>query len=164
VKYRVEIKESKLLANSVVVTIRLHVLDPISGEWDWQDGIGATPLQTAKEAGAIEFDKIKSAAVQMGAPAAESMAVKDAAEKFGKLFGKDLGRKEILDYAPMQEAKSNALGPVPEELAVVIEEIGDEDTWENIWKNNPSYHANRDFMTRMKTRRQTFTKKEAPHE
>jgi hypothetical protein len=163
-KWRLEIKEVKLLANSVVVTSRLHVLDQISGEWDWQDGVGAAPLQTAKGAGAIEFDKIKGAAVQMGAPAAESYSLKDAAEKFGKLFGKDLGRKDELNYAPMQEAKANALGPVPEELAAVIEEVDNEDAWENIWKNNPIYHANRDFMTRMKARRQAFAKKEDGHE
>jgi hypothetical protein len=97
-KWRVEIKESKLLANSVQVTVRLHFLDPVSGEWDWQDGIGASPLQTDKGAGAIEFDKIKNGAVMMAAPAAESYAIKDAAEKLGKLFGKDLNRKDVIGY------------------------------------------------------------------
>jgi hypothetical protein len=31
-------------------------------------------------------------------PAAESYAVKDAAEKIGRIFGKDLNRKDLLTY------------------------------------------------------------------
>ena len=97
-KWRVEIKDAKIVANSFVTTVRLHYLDPVTCQWDWQDGIGASPLQTDSGAGAIDFNKIKSAAVMMAAPAAESYAVKDAAEKLGKLFGKDLNRKDELNY------------------------------------------------------------------
>lgn len=104
--WKVEIKESKLIANSIVVTVRLHYLDPITGVWEWQDGIGASPIQTDKGAGATEFDKIKSAAVMMAAPAAETFAVKDAAEKLGKLFGKDLNRKDALAYDSLIEANN----------------------------------------------------------
>ena len=43
VKWRVEVKNVSLIANSVCVSIRLHYLDPITGEWDWQDGVGASP-------------------------------------------------------------------------------------------------------------------------
>jgi hypothetical protein len=94
----VEVKEVKLIANSVCVTIRLWVKHPLSNEAYFQDGVGAVPLQTDKDCGACDFDKIKSAAVQIGAPAAESYAIKDAAEKFGKLFGKDLNRKDEINY------------------------------------------------------------------
>ena len=97
-RWKVEIKESKLLANSVIVTIRLWYVDPITNDWQWQDGIGASPLQTDKGKGAIEFDFIKNNAVMLAAPAAESYAVKDAAEKLGKLFGKDLNRKDEIGY------------------------------------------------------------------
>jgi hypothetical protein len=97
-KWRVEIKEVKILANSVVVTVRVHVLDPVTGEWDFQDGVGAMPIQVAKGSGAIEFDKMNSSAVQIGSPAAESFAIKDACEKFGRIFGKDLNRKDNVNY------------------------------------------------------------------
>lgn len=97
-KWRVEIKEVKLIANSVIVTVRLHVQDPISGEWDYEDGIGAMPIQVSKGSGATEFDKMNSSAIQIGAPAAESFAIKDAAEKFGRIFGKDLNRKDDISY------------------------------------------------------------------
>lgn len=98
IKWRVEILNTMLIANSSVVTIRLHYLDPITGEWDWQDGIGAAPLQTDKDAGATDWQKIKSDAVMKSVPAAESYAIKDAAEKLGKLFGKDLNRADKIMY------------------------------------------------------------------
>jgi hypothetical protein len=98
IDWRLEIKDVKLIGNSVVVTVRLHYLSVTSGEWKYQDGVGASPLQTDEGAGAIDFNHIKSAAVMMAAPAAESYAFKDAAEKIGKLFGKDLNRKDIIIY------------------------------------------------------------------
>lgn len=98
-KWRVEVKEIKLLANSIVTTVRVYVQDPISGEWDWQDGVGAMPIQIAKEAkSAIAFEQMNSSAIQIGSPASESFAIKDACEKFGRIFGKDLNRKDNIDY------------------------------------------------------------------
>lgn len=97
-RWRVEIKDVKIIANSVVVTVRLHYYNHTDNEWLWQDGIGAAPLQTDKGAGATDFNAIKSNAVQIGAPAAETYAFKDAAEKIGKLFGKDLNRKEVISF------------------------------------------------------------------
>jgi len=96
--WNIEVKEIKLIANSVVVTVRLHYKDPVTGEMQFHDGIGAAPLQTDKDAGAINFDKIKSNAVMLAAPSAESYAIKDAAEKLGKLFGKDLNRSDKIMY------------------------------------------------------------------
>jgi len=98
-KWRVEIKEVKILANSIVTTVRVHVQDPITGEWDYQDGVGAMPIQVSKDAGsAIAFEKMNSSAIQIGSPASESFAIKDACEKFGRIFGKDLNRKDSVNY------------------------------------------------------------------
>lgn len=96
--WTIDIKEIKLIANSVVAVIRLNYKDPITGNMLYQDGVGAAPLQTDKDAGAIDFNKIKSNAVMLAAPAAESFAVKDAAHKIGKLFGKDLNRADAVMY------------------------------------------------------------------
>lgn len=97
-KWNVEVKAVQVIANSVVTTIRLYYQDPMSDQMLWQDGIGAAPLQTDKGAGAVDFNAIKSDAVMKAAPAAESYAVKDAAEKIGKLFGKDLNRADKIMY------------------------------------------------------------------
>lgn len=100
-KWRVEIKKTALVGNSVVVEVRLHVLDPITGEWDWQDGIGASPVHTEKGASATDFGKILTYSVMTASPAAESFAIKDAAEKFGKIFGKDINRRDWLSYTSL---------------------------------------------------------------
>jgi len=97
-KWWVEIKGVNTIANSVVVTVRLYVTNPITGEVEWNDGIGACPIQTDKGAGAMDWNHAKADGVMKSAPAAESYALKDAAEKFGKLFGKDLGRKDSIGY------------------------------------------------------------------
>jgi hypothetical protein len=102
IRWNVEIKSTQLIANSVVVIIRLWYQDRLSKELLYQDGLGACPLQTDKGAGAIEFNKIKNNAIMLAAPAAESYAFKDAAEKIGKLFGKDLNRKDEIGYLSLQ--------------------------------------------------------------
>lgn len=98
-KWEVIVKDVKIIANSVVVTITLRVKDPLNqNEWMSQDGIGATPLSTRQGAGATDFNQMLTAAVRTGAPSAESFAIKDAAEKFGKIFGKDLNRRDEIGY------------------------------------------------------------------
>lgn len=97
-KWYVEIKSFQVAANSLVVTVRLFYQDVLTSEMLWQDGIGAAPLQTDKGAGAVDFNAIKSDAVMKAAPAAESYAIKDAAEKIGKIFGKDLNRADKIMY------------------------------------------------------------------
>jgi hypothetical protein len=148
IQWRVEVKEVKLIANSIEVTVRLWMMNPITGEWDWQEGIGAAPLKTQKGAGAIEFDKILDSAVQTGAPAAKSYAVKDAAENLGKLFGKDLNRKDenTMNYGGL-EAKLpvDRKTELPEELKTVISEA-DADSLVTLYKNNPEYHSVPAFM------------------
>lgn len=109
VRYRKEVRDVKQIANSVVVTVRLHYFDHIHNEWTFHDGVGAAPLQTQSGKGAISWDFIKSNAVQIGAPAAESYALKDAAEQIGKLFGKDLNRKEVISYDALVDKYAKAM-------------------------------------------------------
>lgn len=97
-KWSVEIKSTVCIANSVVVTVRLHVTNPVTKEPIFNDGIGAMAIQTDKDKGAMDWNYAKSDGVMKAAPAAESYAIKDAAEKFGKLFGKDLNRKEDISF------------------------------------------------------------------
>lgn len=108
-KWKVEVKDIQVIANSVVVTIRLHIQDPITGEWDWQDGIGANDIQTKAGSSPTDFTQINKGAVMMAAPAAESYAVKDAAEKLGQIFGKDINRKDVIDVAPAMTNKAEGL-------------------------------------------------------
>lgn len=108
-KWWVEVKNTQVLANSIVVTVRLWVTNPITGESEFQDGIGAMAIQTDKGAGAMDWNFAKTDGVMKAAPSAESYAIKDAAEKFGKLFGKDLARKHGMDYTTLLKQE-----PLPE--------------------------------------------------
>lgn len=101
-KWRVEVRDVKVIANAVQVTVRLHYLDPITGEWDWSDGVGASPIQTRKGANANDASQVLHDAVVKAAPAAKSYAVKDAAECLGRVFGKDLNRKDYIEYRGLE--------------------------------------------------------------
>lgn len=157
IKWRVEVKQVQVIANSVQVTIRLYVLDPISGEWDWQDGIGASPIQTKQGAAATDFSQVNTAAVQMAAPAAESYAFKDAAEKFGKLFGKDLNRAEnAINYNQMMDSRfgGKSVLEIPDDLVTIIAITTEkEKLFDEIYKNNPEYHNNPKFMQLLNQRK-----------
>ena len=97
--WHVEVKEAIALFNSVAVTVRVHYRDPLTGEMRYQDGVGASPMQIDKGA-SFSASSMKANAVQIGLPAAKSYAIKDAVEHIGKLFGRDIGRKNALDFTP----------------------------------------------------------------
>ena len=107
----VDILETKVIANSVVCTVRLHVLHPLTEEWRHQDGIGASPIITKAGASATDFSQVQAMSVMKAAPAAKSYAVKDAAEMFGKIFGKDLNRKDQIVYADIAKKKQDEQDP-----------------------------------------------------
>lgn len=97
-EWRVEIISEGQMFNSVYVKVRLHYKRPTDGEWSFHDGLGAVGVQTDKGASASDLSAIKQDAIMKALPAAESYAIKDAAEKLGVLFGKDLNRKETMAY------------------------------------------------------------------
>jgi hypothetical protein len=98
IKWHVEIIETKLIVNAINITVKVHYKNPIDGEMEWTDGTGASPLQTKKGASASDLSQVNTYAVSMASPAAESFAIKDACEKLGKLFGKDLNRADEILY------------------------------------------------------------------
>ena len=137
--WNVEVREIKLIANSVVATIRLHVKNPLTGEPEYQDGIGAMPIQINKDSkSAIAFEQMKSNAIQLGAPAAESYAIKDAAEKFGKIFGKDINRKNSVDYIDRIYSMVASMGEADlgKEILKEIEDCTTEDELKAVWEKH----------------------------
>lgn len=94
-RVRREIKEVKVIGNSVCAIVRVHYLDPITKEWEWQDGTGAAPMQLDSGADASDASAMKANAVQIGAPAAVSYAYKNACEEIGKIFGSDIQKAGI---------------------------------------------------------------------
>lgn len=107
--WHVEVLESGQLANSVRVTVRLHYTHPVTKEVLFQDGVGAMAIQVEKDKNASDLGAIKSNAIMLGLPAAKSYAIKDAAEHIGKVFGRDLNRKDTMAFNP-----SYATGEAPD--------------------------------------------------
>lgn len=97
-RYRIEITGQGQSFNGVWVTVRVHYLHPITGEWDFHDGIGASQLQTAKGTSPADLNNINNGALSMAFPMAKTIAIKDACDHFGNLFGADLNRKDIINY------------------------------------------------------------------
>lgn len=99
-RYRIEVTGQGTAFNGVWVTVRVHYVHPITGEWEFHDGIGAAQLQTEKGASPADLGNIKHGAISMAFPNAKTIAIKDACDHFGKLFGSDLNRKDIINYTP----------------------------------------------------------------
>lgn len=98
-EWRIEVLREGTMFNSVYCTVRVHYLNPVTGKWSFHDGVGAKDLQHDKDT-TLSMDTIKPAAVQMALPTAKSLAIKDACDHLGKLFGRDMNRKNTIEFAP----------------------------------------------------------------
>ena len=99
-EWKVEVLEYRTLFNSISVSVRLHYVNPLTGQWMFHDGVGAKELQTIAASGPLkqDFTNINKGAVEMALPIAKTAAIKDAADHLGKLFGRDLNREDTLEY------------------------------------------------------------------
>ena len=106
-KYRIEILREGTSFNGVYVCVRVHYLNPVSGEWDFHDGIGAIHLQVKKGSSPSDLASINNGALSMAYPLAKTLAIKDACDMFGKLFGSDLNRRDSLPASMDVKKKTN---------------------------------------------------------
>lgn len=93
--YSFEIKETKLVANSIQTTVRLYLTD-WNGNQFFRDGVGAQKIQVDSGSSPIDMNKMKSDAIQMAAPSSASYAFKNACESLGNIFGR--GLNSDIDY------------------------------------------------------------------
>jgi len=98
-KYRVEILREGVAFNAVFVVVRMHYLNPITTEWDYHDGIGSKEVQVKKGASPADLSQINPGALAMAFPIAKTVAIKDACDHFGTLFGSDLNRKDVMSIS-----------------------------------------------------------------
>ena len=96
-KFQIEVKEYKQLFNAVSVEVRVHYFNPAANEMMFHDGVGAWDLQTKSTSGPLKLDlsNINTGAVPMALGIAKSIAIKDACDHFGSLFGANLNRKDV---------------------------------------------------------------------
>lgn len=107
-KYRIEILREGTSFNGVYVVVRVHYLNPLSGELDFHDGIGASQIQVKSGSSPSDLSNINNGALSMAYPLAKTLAIKDACDHFGKLFGSDLNRKETLSFGEDEKIRSAA--------------------------------------------------------
>lgn len=111
-KFQIEVKEIKQLFNAIQCTVRVHYLNPATNEMMFHDGVGAWDLQTQSKSGPLKMDisNINSGAVPMATGIAKTIAIKDACDHFGSLFGANLNRKDVINFAGNAELLAMGVG------------------------------------------------------
>jgi len=107
--WRREIKSVVPFANSSLAIVRVHVQNPFTGEWMWNDGVGAAPMQTDAGAGAMETAAIKNDAVMKAGGSSVSYALKNACECWGSIFGGNLQNAEAIQFTGSYQELANNL-------------------------------------------------------
>jgi hypothetical protein len=135
--YKIEVIEYKMVLNAVTVHVRVHYKDLTTGEMMFHDGVGALEPQTKGGSGSLNLDasNINPGAIAMALPIAKSVAVKDACDHLGRVFGSSLNRKDSLSENDFNIVKDSiADGRVkalidaaatPEELEALREHLTD---------------------------------------
>jgi hypothetical protein len=81
---------------------------------EFHDGIGASQLQTKKGTSPADLVNINHGAIAMAFPLAKTVAIKDACDHFGKLFGCDLNRRDTLNFSIETVSTKTESGVDPE--------------------------------------------------
>lgn len=121
--YKIEITGQGTAFNGVWVSVRVHFKDVITEEWKFYDGIGACELQTKKGTSPADLSNINNGAISMAFPIAKTLAVKDAVDHFGNLFGANLNRKDVIPY----KVPESLIDPDQERQEMLIKNAKDQD-------------------------------------
>jgi hypothetical protein len=133
-KYQIEVIKTAQLFNAIEVTVRVHYLNPATNEMMFHDGVGAQELQTTKNSGNLKTDmsNVNKGSVMMALPIAKSIAIKDACDHFGDLFGANLNRKDIVQFTGDTELLSAEAIHTSKEKERVIKHIENANTIEEL--------------------------------
>lgn len=99
-KYSIEILREGTAFNGVFVVVRVHYFNPALNSMQYQDGIGSIQLQTAKGTSPSDLININNGAISMAFPIAKSLAIKDACDLIGNVFGANLNRRDVVEFKP----------------------------------------------------------------
>lgn len=154
-KYSIEITGQGTAFNGVWVTVRVHYLNPVSGQMEFHDGIGASQLQTKKDTSPADLANINNGAISMAFPVAKTIAIKDACDHFGKLFGCDLNRKDTLSFSMDESIAKKAHESIPEEVIEQLDLMTDIAGLDRYVSGLPvSLHKNPNFISEVKKRKE----------
>lgn len=131
-KYRIEILNTGVAFNGVYVTVRVHYIDIVSGEWDFHDGIGGKEMQVKKGTSPSDLANINSGALSMALPIAKTLAVKDACDHFGNIFGANVGRKDTIVFGADTKLEAVVFTNEEKRVQKLIEKAKDRATLETL--------------------------------
>ena len=131
-KTRIEILREGTAFNGVYVVVRVWYQDIISGEMEYHDGIGSIHLQVKKGSSPADLANINNGALSMAFGTAKSIAIKDACDHLGKIFGADLNRKDTIGFSFDTKLEEVAHTKEDERLAKLIEKAKDRETLEGL--------------------------------
>lgn len=141
--YSIEILREGQIFNGVFVVVRVHYKDIVTGEMKFHDGIGASELQTKKGESVANLNAINPGAISMAMPIAKTIAIKDACDHFGRLFGSDLNRKDLI---PIRQP-TKEVNPEKERIVMLINSIQTQDDIEFARQ-----HITEEFLPLFKTK------------
>lgn len=119
-QFRIEITGQGTAFNGVWVTVRVHYVHPVTNEWEYHDGIGAEALQVKSGSSPADLANLNKGALAMAFPLAKSQAIKDACHHFGKAFGADLNRQDVIAYSQDEKLHDLKRGKEIERLRKLI--------------------------------------------
>jgi len=131
-KSRIEILREGTAFNGVYVVVRVWYQDIISGEMEYHDGIGSIHLQVKKGSSPADLANINNGALSMAFGTAKSIAIKDACDHLGKIFGADLNRKDTIGFSFDTKLEEVAHTKEEQRLAKLIEKAKDRETLEGL--------------------------------
>jgi len=130
--YRIEVLREGTSFNGVYCVVRVHYLHPITGQWEFHDGIGAEALQVKAGSSPADLANINNGALGMAFPIAKTRALKDACDHFGTTFGSDLNRKDTLQYSMDKKLIEVAKTKEEQRMEKLIEKAKDRETLEGL--------------------------------
>jgi len=131
-RYRIEVLREGTSFNGVYVVVRVHYMNPITGEWDFHDGIGAAALQVKAGSSPADLANINNGALSMAFPIAKTVAIKDACDHFGTTFGADLNRKDTFVFQADAKLADFAKTKEEQRMEKLIEKAKDRETLEGL--------------------------------
>lgn len=149
--WQVEVLREGVMFQSVYVTIRLHYLHPVSGKWMFHDGVGAKSIQVNKGESAADLQHIKDGAVMMALPSAKSFAIKDAADHLGKLFGRDVNRKDTIAYQSAYDSSKKPEDKSDERILLLINNAKSKQSLETLFKDCTTPESLEAYDEKLKT-------------
>lgn len=154
--WKVEILKTGQLFNGIEVTVRLHYRSPMDREWYYVDGVGAKELQTKKDTGVLkpDFSNVNPGAVEIALPIAKTQAIKDACHHLGKLFGRDLNRKETIAFTGSYVVPEEQIDfkDIEHQLSLITDEAGLQKYFDQL----PEYHSNKKFQEMFHQKAKSF--------